>query len=90
MPRPEHLKKILEKVIKKNYNMHGFNNIRAAYLFECANQIEDDIKEKYEGQSFDDYAGEMMTMACRLRMDADDEEHKYLIQNKEKIKKYTD
>jgi len=90
MPRPEYLKDILERVIKENYNMHGFNSIKAAYLYQGANNIEEDIKEKYKDEYFDDYAGEMMTMACRLRMDADEEEQKYLLKNKEKIKKYTD
>ena len=90
MPRPEYLKDILERVIKENYNMHGFNSIKAAYLYQGANNLEEDIKEKYKDEYFDDYAGEMMTMACRLRMDADEEEQKYLLKNKEKIKKYTD
>lgn len=40
--RPIFLKKLLETVIKRNYSMHGFNCIRAAYLDNLANIIEYD------------------------------------------------
>ena len=87
--RPEYLKEILENIIKEDYNMHGFNCIRAAYLFEGSEKLEKNIKELYNDESIlDDYAGELYTIAARLRMEADEAEEKYL-QEKNKVKKYT-
>ena len=86
--RPEYLKEILENVIKENYNMHGFSSIRAAYLFEGAEQLEQIIKEMYKEKILDDYAGEIYTMAAQLRMDAEEAEEKYL-KEKNKVIKYT-
>lgn len=88
--RPEYLRKILEKIIKEDYNMHGFNCIRAAYLFEAAEILERDIHQIYKHNVLDDYAGELYTQAARLRMDADEAEQKYLQKYKNKMKKYTD
>lgn len=37
-PRPEYLKDILEDVIKENYNMNGFDNIKDAYSYNKCTQ----------------------------------------------------
>lgn len=86
--RPEYLKEILENIIKENYNMHGFKSIRAAYLFEGAEQLEQSIKEICKEKTLDNYEGELFTIAARLRMDADEAEEKYL-KEKNKVMKYT-
>ena len=86
--RPEYLKETLEQVIKENYNMHGFNSIRAAYLFEGALQLEKSIEETYKGEVIDDYVGELYTIAAGLRVEADEAEQKYL-NSKNKVRKYT-
>ncbi|MBE6153035.1 MAG: hypothetical protein E7166_02240 [Firmicutes bacterium] len=83
--RPEYLKDELEKVIKKNYNMSGFNSIRAAYLFHQADKLEQIFEEQAniwlkecgsipsKGSSPCD----IMTEAAGLRIEADEEEAKY-------------
>lgn len=81
--RPECLKDILEKIIKEDYNMHGFNCIRAAYLYEGSLQLEQSIEETYKSEVLDEYQGELYTIAARLRIEADEAEEKY------KVKKYT-
>jgi len=86
--RPEYLKEVLENIIKESYNMHGFQSIRAAYLFEGAERLEKSIEEMYKGKILDEYEGELYTIAARLRMDADEAEEKYL-EEKNKIMKYT-
>ena len=86
--RPEYLKEVLENIIKESYNMHGFQSIRAAYLFEGAEKLEENIKEMYKGKVLDEYEGELYTIAARLRMDADEAEENYL-KEKNKIMKYT-
>ena len=68
--------------------MHGFNSIRAAYLFEGAEQLEKSIEDTSKDRVLNDYEGELYTIAARLRMDADEAEEKYL-QEKNKVKKYT-
>lgn len=42
--RPEYLKQILEKVIKENYNMNGFESISAAYHYNKSKEIEKSYK----------------------------------------------
>jgi len=87
--RPEYLKEKLEKIIKEDYNMYGFNSIRAAYLYKGSIELEKHIEETYKEKYLDDYAGELMTIASRLRMDADEADEKYLQERNNKIKKYT-
>lgn len=70
--------------------MHGFNSIRAVYLYKGSIELERHIGEVYKNKILDDYAGELMTMAARLRMDADEAEQKYLQKKKNKVKKYTE
>lgn len=84
--RPEYLKEILENIIKEDYNMHGFNSIRAAYLFEGAEKLEQEINK--QNIIINNYTGELYTIAARLRMDADEVEEKYLKEKNNKVKKY--
>ena len=86
--RPEYLKEILENVIKEDYNMHGFNSIRAAYLFEGAEQLERSIEESNKGIVLTDYECELYTIAAGLRVEADEAETKYLKEKNNKVKKY--
>lgn len=85
--RPEYLKEILENVIKEDYNMHGFNSIRAAYLYEGSMQLERAIEEIYNGIVLDEYEGELYTIAAGLRVEADEAEIKYLKEKNNKVKK---
>lgn len=83
--RPEHLKGILEEVIKENYKMSGFNSIRAAYLFLQAQELEKIYEEQAEEwiricgaiPSGNCSPCEIMTEAAALRIEADEEEIKY-------------
>lgn len=90
LDRPEYLKVELEKIIKENYNMVGFNSIRAAYLFHQADELER-IFEK-EAEVWMKLCGsipskgsspcEIMMDAANLRIEADNEEEKYVKQMK--------
>ena len=44
LDRPEYLKQVLEKVIKENYNMNGFESISAAYHYNKSKEIEESYK----------------------------------------------
>lgn len=49
LKRPEELKLVLEKIIKEDYNMNGYNSIQAAYLYNQAQEIEAQaVEEAYE------------------------------------------
>ena len=73
--RPEYIKEYLEEIIKKNTNMRGFNSLRALYLFEKGEKLEQkaNVLEKETGKCFDCYRQE----ACFLRCDADQVEEEY-------------
>lgn len=86
--RPEHLKEILENIIKEDHNMYGFNSIRAAYLYEGSLQLEQNVSNMYKEKILDDYAGELYTIAASLRIEADEAEIKYLKGKNNKVKKY--
>ena len=85
LDRPEYLKKELEKVIKKSYNMAGFNSIRAAYLFHQADELERIYEEQAEiwmkeiGSipSSGSSPCDIMVEAASLRLEADEEEERY-------------
>ena len=87
--RPEYLKDILEKVIKEDIKMYDFNSIKAATLFTASIELEKIVEERAKGRLVDDYEGELMTQAARLRMEADEAEEKYLYIKAQKVKKYT-
>ena len=40
LERPEYLKKMMEDVIRENYEMHNHNSIRAAYLYNQSEEAE--------------------------------------------------
>ena len=73
--RPQYIREYLEEVIKKNKNMHGFNSIRAAYLFEQSEKLEQqaDERENNTGKCCDG----LRQAACYLRCDADEVEAEY-------------
>ena len=87
--RREYLKDILEQIIKEDIKMYDFNSIKAATLFTAAIELEKCVDEISKGIPADDYEGELMTQAARLRMDADEAEEKYLYYKEQKSKKYT-
>lgn len=87
LERPEYIKGILESVIRENYQMHNYECIRAAYLFEKAKRLEreyfecekESIKTNIPVCNTD---AELGWLAASLRIQADDEEQQY-----QKIKK---
>ena len=87
--RPEYLKDILEQIIKEDIKMYDFNSIKAATLYTASIELEKIVEERCKGIPLDDYEGELMTQAARLRMDADEAEEKYLYLKQQKVKKYT-
>ena len=44
LDRPDYLKDILEKVIKENYDMNGYESISAAYLYNKSKEKEEEYK----------------------------------------------
>ena len=85
MKRPENIKTILENVIKENLNMKGFNCIRALYLFEKGNEL-DDLARKLEEKGDIKFL-DCMQAAAYLRSEADACEEVYNNNNKkQKVK----
>lgn len=92
--RPNYIKEYLEDIMKKNCDMHGFNSLRAAYLFEKGEQLEQeaikfkdiyndsgyyiDVNTNQKVRKYERY----MQQACFLRCDADEAEQQYNEQNK--------
>ena len=92
LDRPEYLKDELEKVIKENYNMAGFNSIRAVYLFHQASELEKIYDEQADewmklcgSVPSGDYPGTIMTEAAGLRVEADEIEAEYIKQKRKII-----
>lgn len=53
--RPERIKKMLEVVMRENIDMHGFDSLRAAYLYEQYLKIEyKDMKDVLIREAFDE------------------------------------
>ena len=73
--KPAYIKQILENVIKENKDMRGFTSLRALYLFEKSEYLENMANklEEETGKSYDNYRQE----ACYLRCDADEVEAEY-------------
>ena len=73
--RPEYIKEYLEDVMKKNKNMRGFNSLRALYIFEKSEELEEkaNLLEEKTNKCYDSYRQE----ACFLRCDADMIEEEY-------------
>lgn len=66
------IKTKLENLIKQDINMHGFNSVRAAYLFDRSEELEEKARE-LNGRQYD----MCMQEACYLRCDADEAEALY-------------
>lgn len=80
--RPEWIKEMLERVIKENTNMKGFNSLRALYLFNQGEEFEMEAL-KYENANIDKY-NRFRQAACYMRCEADMAEEEY---NNKKIKR---
>lgn len=80
---PKYIKEYLEQVMKENLNMRGFNSLRALYLFEEGEKLEEKARKTTNLDKRYCY----MTLACFYRCDADEEEEKYKKNGKAKIKK---
>lgn len=83
--KPDYIKEILERVIKENINMRGFNSLRALYLFLEGEKFEQDanLYEKKYKKSYDHYR----QAAAYLRSEADMAESEYNNKLIKKLKK---
>lgn len=72
--RPEYIKEYLEETIKNNVNMRGFTSLRALYLFEKSEKLEEKANQ-YEENTGIWYSYKQS--ACYLRCEADIAEDKY-------------
>ena len=81
--KPLWIKETLEKVIKENTNMRGFNNIRALYLLNQSEIFEREAeeKEKLYNKSY----SALRQAACYMRCEADMAEEEY--NNSKKVKR---
>ena len=73
--RPIYIKQYLEEVMRHNRNMRGFNSLRALYLFEKGEKLEN-IANELEEKSDKCYDGYRQA-ACYIRCDADEAEFEY-------------
>ena len=81
---PEFIGPMLDKVIRKNvHNMRGFSSLRALYLFEEGEKLEEKALE-FEYTDIDSYVAYMQEASYR-RCDADEEERKYKLNAKKKV-----
>ena len=80
--RPEYIKEYLYNIIKENNKMYGFKSLRAVYLFEKSEVLE----EKAELIKEEDYSKyeEYMTISCYYRCAADNAEDKYIFNENQK------
>lgn len=83
--RPNYYREYLEEVMKKNKNMRGFTSIRALYLFEEGEKLEQQANEceRNTGRCCDG----VRQAACYLRCDADEAEYEYQVRQKTKQKR---
>lgn len=74
--RPDYIKPMLEEIIKNNINMRGFKSLRAVYLFDKSEELEQyaDLMEKKYNKSYDRYR----QAACFMRCEADMADDLYL------------
>lgn len=81
---PEFIGPMLERVIRKNIlNMRGFSSLRALYLFEEGEKLEEEAR-KFQNNDIDSYIAYMQGASYR-RCDADEEERKYKLNTKKKV-----
>lgn len=81
--RPPYIKEQLENIMKRNRNMRCFHSLRALYLFEKAEELEEFAKKLGE-KDYRYY--EYMQEASYLRCNADEAESHYLHEHRCKIK----
>ena len=83
--RPDYYRTYLEEVMKNNKNMRGFTSLRALYLFEEGEKLEQQAneREKNTGKCCDG----LRQAACYLRCDADEVEYEYKVKQKIKQKR---
>ena len=82
---PEFIGPMLENVIRKNIpNMRGFSSLRALYLFEKGERLEEEALE-FEYTDIDSYVSYMQAASYR-RCEADEEERKYKLSKKQKVR----
>ncbi len=72
--RPKYIKEYLEETIKNNVNMRGFTSLRALYLFEKSEHLEEKANQ-YEENTGIWYSYKQS--ACYLRCEADEVEDNY-------------
>lgn len=72
--RPAYIKEYLEETIKNNVNMRGFTSLRALYLFEKSEKLEEKANQ-YEENTGIWYSYKQS--ACYLRCEADAAEDKH-------------
>lgn len=95
--RPDYIKEYLESAMRKNRNMRGFNSLRALYLFEKGEKLEEKAAKIKESSSTDPYINidpfekaatyrEYMQEACYLRCCADEAEEEYNKRRRVKVK----
>ena len=73
--RPLYIKDYLEDAMRSSQNMRGFNSLRALYLFEKSEALEE-LANEMETKSDKCYDGYRQA-ACFLRCDADEAEAEY-------------
>lgn len=82
--RPAYIKEELERIMKENLNMRGFNSLRALYLFEKGERYEEKARELDKlGKPSDLHKEE----ACFCRCDADEAEAIYNFNKRNKNKR---
>lgn len=85
LERPAYIREYLEEIMRKDRNMRGFNSLRALYLFEKGEALEQKAS-LLEDKNSDKYFHYMQS-ACYYRCDADMAEEEYNQRKKKLIKK---
>ena len=83
LERPKYIKEYLEEAMKNNRNMRGFSSLRALYLFEKAEKLENKADELEETTEY--YYNNIRQTASFLRCDADMEEERYRKLSKKRL-----
>ena len=78
--RPEYIKQYLEDAMRNNRNLRGFNSLRALYLFEKGEELEQLANDLDEN---DPKCLDYRQRACYLRCDADEVENEYNTKHKQ-------
>lgn len=78
--RPEYIKQYLEDAMRNNRNLRGFNSLRALYLFEKGEELEQLANDLDENDS---KCLDYKQRACYLRCDADEVENEYNTKHKQ-------